>query len=68
MKKMVYVLERYEIEFYYQTQDIQRYEIVVLIPNSEHTKGNNMKYKLCNARMIHLRLKPFSISNGGFDV
>ena len=23
----------------------ERYEIVVLLPNSKHTKGNNMKYQ-----------------------
>ena len=32
------------------------YEMVVLLPNSEHTKGNNMKYHLrdADARTIHL--------------
>ena len=34
----------------------ERYEIVVLLPNSEHTKGNNIKYKLCDADAPMVRL------------
>ena len=47
----------------------ERYEIVVLLPNSEHTKGNNIKYNLhdADARTVRLHRKMFSY-NGGYGV
>ena len=53
------------------TRGLERYELVVLLPNSEHTMGNNiMKYQLCNAgaRTVRLRQKTFSIFNGEYEV
>ena len=46
----------------------ERYEIVVLLPNSEHIKGNIMKYQLrdADARTVHLRGKTF-INNDGYE-
>ena len=43
----------------------ERYEIVVLLPNSEQTKGNNMKLRDADAPTVRLRGKTF-INNGGY--
>ena len=50
------------------THSTERYEIVVLLPNSEHIKGYIMKYQLndAGARMVHLRRKTF-INNDGYE-
>ena len=48
----------------------ERYEILVLLPNSEHTKSNNIKYQQRNADActVYLHWKTFSINNGGYEV